>query len=56
MPDEVLDELGFTTFIELMPLTEYLVANDLMIRQEYEGGVRYIVADLASRAASATPK
>ena len=34
-----------------MPLAEYLVANDLMIRQEYEGGVRYIVADLASRAA-----
>jgi hypothetical protein len=52
MPDEVLDELGFTTFVELMPLAEYLVANDLMIRQEYEGGVRYIVADLASRAAT----
>jgi hypothetical protein len=52
MPDEALDELGFTTFVELMPLAEYLVANDLMIRQEYEGGVRYIVADLASRAAS----
>jgi len=56
MPDEALDELGFTTFVELMPLAEYLVANDLMIRQEYEGGVRYIVADLASQAASATPK
>lgn len=52
MPDGVLDELGFTTFVELMPLAEYLVANDLMIRQEYEGGVRYIVADLASRAAT----
>lgn len=51
MPDEALDELGFTTFVELMPLAEYLVANDMMIRQEYEGGVRYIVADLASRAA-----
>lgn len=52
MPDKSLDELGFTTFVELMPLAEYLVANDLMIRQEYEGGVRYIVADLASRAAT----
>lgn len=52
MPDEALDKLGFTTFVELMRLAEYLVANDLMIRQEYEGGVRYIVADLASRAAS----
>jgi len=51
MPDEALDKLGLTTFIELIPLADYLVANDLMVRQEYEGGVRYTVADIAAKAA-----
>ena len=49
MPDEALDQLGFTTFVELMPLADYLVANDLMVRQEYEGGVRYTVSDIAAK-------
>lgn len=49
MPDEALDKLGFTTFVELMPLADYLVANDLAIRQEYEGGVRYTVWDIAAK-------
>jgi hypothetical protein len=49
MPDEALDKLGFTTFVELMPLADYLVANDLLVRQEYEGGVRYTVSDIAAK-------
>jgi hypothetical protein len=51
MPDDALDRLGMTTFVELLPLADYLVANDLMVRQEYEGGVRYNVADIADKAA-----
>lgn len=51
IPDEALDRLGLTTFIELIPLADYLVANDLMVREEYEGGVRYRVADIAAKAA-----
>jgi AAA ATPase domain len=51
MSDEALDRLGVTTFVELIPLADYLVANDLMVRQEYEGGVRYAVADIAEKAA-----
>ena len=49
MPDEALDKLGFTTFIELMPLADYLVAKGWMVRQEYEGGVRYTVSDIAAK-------
>ena len=50
MPDDALDRLGVTTYVELIPLADYLVANDLMVRQEYEGGVRYAIADIASKA------
>ena len=51
MSDDALDKLGMTTFVELIPMADYLVANDLMVRQEYEGGVRYAVADIAEKAA-----
>lgn len=51
MPDEALDRLGLTTFVEVLPLADYLVANDLMVRQDYEGGARYVVSDIAVKAA-----
>ena len=50
LADEALDRLGITTFVELIPLADSPAANDLMVRQEYEG-VRYAVADIAQKAA-----
>jgi hypothetical protein len=50
MSDDALDKLGMTTFVELIPMADYLVANDLMVRQEYEGGVRYAVSDIVQKA------
>jgi hypothetical protein len=51
MSDDALDKLGMTTFVESIPMANYLIANDLMVRQELEGGVWYAVADIAEKAA-----
>ncbi len=56
-----LTELGWGDFIEVLPMLDYLVQRDLMIRQDYTSGIRFIVAPRAAKAAvlfpaSAEPK
>jgi hypothetical protein len=46
LDDEILDQLGVTTFVELLPAVNYLIQNDLMIRLDYERGIRYIPSSL----------
>lgn len=46
-----LDELGWGDFIEILPVLDYLVQQDLLIRENTIGGLRFIVAPRAERAA-----
>jgi Cdc6-like AAA superfamily ATPase len=50
-----LDELGWGDFIEVLPMLDYLVQRDLMIRQDYTSGIRFIVAPRAEKAAALLP-
>lgn len=52
---KALDELGWGDFLEVLPLLEYLVQRDLMVRQDYVGGMRFIVSPRAERAAEEQP-
>jgi len=36
-------------------LLEYLVQRDLMVRQDYAGGLRFIVSSRAAKAAESPP-
>lgn len=47
MPLEVLDELGFSTFAEVLPLIDYLMRNDLLVRREDGDVARFIPSALA---------
>ena len=47
-----LTELGWGDFIEVLPMLDYLVQRDLMIRQDYTSGIRFIVAPRAEKAAA----
>ena len=50
-----IEELGWGDFIELLPVLDHLVQRDLLIKQEYIGGIRYIVAPQAQKAALLLP-
>ena len=52
---KALDELGWGDFVEVLPLLDYLVQRDLMIRQDYTGGMRFIVSARAAKAAELPP-
>jgi len=52
---KALDELGWGDFVEVLPLLDYLVQRDLMIRQDYAGGMRFIVSARAAKAAELPP-
>jgi hypothetical protein len=46
-----LEELGMGDFIEVLPFLDTLQQRDLLIRQEYTGGIRFRVAPRAAWAA-----
>ncbi|MCS6846805.1 MAG: AAA family ATPase [Anaerolineae bacterium] len=46
-----LDELGLGDFIEILPVLDYLVQRDLLVRENTIGGLRFIVSSRAERAA-----
>lgn len=48
---KALDELGWGDFVEVLPLLDYMVQRDLMVRQDYAGGMRFIVSARAEKAA-----
>ncbi len=48
---KALAELGWGDFVEVLPLLDYLVQRDLMVRQDYAGGMRFIVSTRAEKAA-----
>ncbi|MFZ1598918.1 MAG: AAA family ATPase [Anaerolineae bacterium] len=50
-----LGDLGWGDFIEVLPMLDYLVQRDLMIRQDYSSGIRFIVAPRAEMAAALLP-
>jgi hypothetical protein len=52
---KALDELGWGDFIEVLPLLTYLEQRDLMTRQDYAGGIRFIVSARAEKAAELPP-
>jgi len=52
---QALDELGWGDFIEVLPMLEYLVQQDLLIRQEYTTGIHFIVAGRAQKATQLPP-
>ena len=52
---KALNELGWGDFLEVLPLLEYLVQRDLMVRQDYAGGLRFIVSSRAAKAAESPP-
>ena len=52
---KALDELGWGDFIEVLPMLEYLVQQDLLARQEYTTGIRFIVTGRAQKAALLPP-
>lgn len=53
---KALDELGWGDFLEVLPLLDYLVQRDLMIRQDYASGMRFIISPRAERAAEEQPR
>ncbi len=52
---KALTELGWGDFIEVLPMLDYLVQRDLMIRQDYTSGIRFIVAPRAEKASVLLP-
>jgi len=52
---QALTELGWGDFIEVLPMLDYLVQRDLMTRQDYATGIRFIVTPRAERAAMLLP-
>ncbi|PKO22294.1 MAG: hypothetical protein CVU38_10300 [Chloroflexi bacterium HGW-Chloroflexi-1] len=46
-----LDELNWGDFLEVLPLLDYLVQRDLMVRQDYTGGMRFVISPRAEKAA-----
>ncbi len=50
-----LDELGWGDFIEVLPLLQYLEHWDLMVRQDYAGGMHFVVSARAEKAAQLPP-
>lgn len=51
-----LDELGWGDFIEVLPMLEYLVQQDLLVKDEaYTTGIRFIVSERARKAAMLPP-
>ncbi|HID64224.1 MAG TPA: hypothetical protein EYP49_16010 [Anaerolineae bacterium] len=48
---KALNELGWGDFLEVLPLLDYMVQRDLMIRQDYAGGMCFIVSARATKAA-----
>lgn len=52
---KALAELGLGDFIEVLPMLDYLVQRDLMTRQEYSTGIRFIVTPRAEKAAMLLP-
>lgn len=52
---KALDELGWGDFIEVLPMLEYIAQQDLLARQEYTTGIRFIVTGRALKAAQLPP-
>jgi hypothetical protein len=52
---KALAELGWGDFIEVLPMLDYLVQRDLMVRQDYSSGIRFIVTPRAEKAAMLLP-
>jgi len=52
---KALAELGWGDFIEVLPMLDYLVQRDLMVRQDYASGIRFIVTPRAEKAAMLLP-
>jgi hypothetical protein len=46
-----LEELNWGDFLEVLPLLDYLVQRDLMVRQDYTGGMRFVISPRAEKAA-----
>ncbi len=52
---KALAELGWGDFIEVLPMLDYLVQRDLMSKQDYTTGIRFIVTPRAEKAAMPLP-
>jgi hypothetical protein len=52
---KALEELHWGDFAEVLPLLDQMVQRDLLIRQDYSGGMRFIVSPLAEKAAQEPP-
>lgn len=52
---KALSELGWGDFLEVLPLLDYLVQRDLMVRQDHAGGMQFIVSPRATKAAELSP-
>jgi len=52
---KALNELGWGDFLEVLPLLDYLVQRDLMVRQDYAGGMQFTVSPRATKAAELPP-
>jgi hypothetical protein len=48
---KALDELGMSDFFELLPILDYLIQQDFLVRQDHVSGIRYIVPPRAELAA-----
>lgn len=52
---KALEELGWGDFMEVLPLLTHLEQRDLLTRQDYAGGMRFIVSARAEKAAQLPP-